>query len=125
MIRVFVALSISAGLALLTPAVARAQDAEVGQGLFKRDCGVCHSPLAGKNGVGPSLSGIVGRPAGTVAGFRYTEANKNSGLTWDVATLDRYLVAPRTVVPGTTMTYVGQKDDGKRRDLIAYLETLH
>ena len=127
MIRYIATLSISAALAgaLLQPAIARAQDAEAGHATFKRDCGVCHSIVAGKNGVGPSLFGIVGREAGTGPGFHYSEANKKSGLTWDTATLDRYLVAPRTVIPGTIMTYMGQKDDGKRRDLIAYLATLH
>jgi cytochrome c len=123
--RSFLVFPIATGLALLSPSASRAQDAEAGQVLFKKDCGICHSPTAGKNGVGPSLSGIAGRAAGAVAGFRYTDANKNSGLTWDAATLDRYLAAPRTVIPGTTMTYSGQKDDGKRRDLIAYLATLH
>ena len=116
---------ISMAAALASSNTARAQNVEAGQVLFKRDCGVCHSPLAAKNGIGPSLFGIAGRLAGTVPNFRYTDANKNSGLTWDPATLDRYLAAPRTVVQGTTMTYAGQKDGHKRLDLIAYLATLH
>jgi cytochrome c2 len=59
-----------------------------------------------------------------VADFHYTEANRSSGLTWDVATLDSYLQAPRQMVPGTTMTYSGLKNDAQRADLIAYLSTL-
>ncbi len=125
MTRYIVTLSFAAALAMLQPAVSHAENAEAGQAIFKKDCGVCHGTVQGKIGVGPSLFGIVGRLAGTVAGFRYSEANKNSGLTWDAATLDRYLVSPRTVVVGTTMTYAGQKDAEKRGDLIAYLATLH
>jgi cytochrome c len=75
--------------------------------------------------VGPSLFDIVGRQAGQVPGFHYSPANKESGLTWDAATLDRYLTSPQTVVPKTTMAYVGLKDATKRADLIAYLSTLH
>ncbi len=75
--------------------------------------------------VGPSLFGIVGRPAGQVPGFHYSAANKSSALTWDAATLDRYLTSPRDVVPHTIMTYGGLKDAQKRANLIAYLSTLH
>ena len=93
--------------------------------MFKHDCSICHDIAAGKNRIGPSLSGIVGRPAGTAPNFHYSNANKGSGLTWDAATLDRYLANPRGVVPGTTMSYGGVKDDQQRHDLIAYLGTLH
>lgn len=75
--------------------------------------------------VGPSLFGIVGRQAGQIPGFHYSPANKDSGLTWDVATLDRYLTSPKDVVPKTIMPYAGLKDDTKRADLVAYLGTLH
>ena len=68
---------------------------------------------------------VVGRHSGFVPGFRYSAANKNSGLVWDVNTLDRYLTGPRQVVPGTLMTYPGLKDEHQRADLIAYLTTLH
>ena len=104
---------------------ARAQDAGAGQAVFKSQCSICHAVQVGKNQTGPSLSGIVGRPAGQVAGFHYSSANKNSGLTWDAATLDRYLISPREVVPHTIMGYSGLKDAQKRADLIAYLATLH
>jgi cytochrome c len=106
----------------LSPAAA--QDAAAGEKVFKTQCGVCHSAVPDKKGIGPNLFGIVGRPAGAVPGFHYTEANKNSGLTWDVATLDRYVRAPREVVPGTAMPYPGLKNDTQRADLISYLSTL-
>jgi cytochrome c len=107
------------------PMSVRAADPVAGEAVFKTQCGICHSPLAGKNMVGPSLFGIVGRKSGTVEGFHYSAANKSAGLTWNADTLDKYLKAPREVMPGTTMTYAGLKDDSKRTDVIAYLETLH
>ena len=75
--------------------------------------------------VGPSLFGVVGRKSGSVEGFHYSEANKSADLTWTPEVLDRYLAAPKDVVPGTIMPYPGLKDDAKRADVIAYLETLH
>lgn len=101
-----------------------AQDAAAGEKVFKIQCMACHSNVAGKKGAGPSLFGVFDRPAGSVADFHYTAANKDSGLTWDAVTLDRYLQAPRTVVPGTAMTYAGLKNDTQRADLIAYLATI-
>lgn len=103
---------------------AQAEDAEAGSKVFKIQCSACHAAVAGKKSIGPSLFGVVERAAGTVPDFRYTDANKNSGLTWDAATLDRYLQAPRQVVPGTAMAYAGLKNDTQRADLIAYLTTL-
>jgi len=103
--------------------MARAQDAAAGEAVFKTQCGVCHSVLTGKNMVGPSLFGVVGRPAGQIPGFHYSAANKDSGLTWDEATLDRYLTNPKDVVPKTIMPYAGLKDADKRANLIAYLAT--
>jgi cytochrome c len=105
-------------------APARAQDATAGQAVFKSQCTICHSATAGKNMTGPSLFDIAGRKAGQVAGFHYSEANKNSGLTWDAATLDKYLTSPKDVVPHTIMAYPGLKDAQKRANLIAYLATL-
>jgi len=109
---------------LVTGVPAHAQDAEAGAKLFKSQCAVCHSPVQGKNGIGPSLFGVVGRTSGEVEKFRYSAANKKAHMTWDAAALDKYLTSPRTVVPGTIMTYAGLKDDTKRADLIAYLATL-
>lgn len=103
---------------------ARAADPAAGKSVFNSYCSICHSPQSGKNMVGPSLFGVVGRQTGAVPGYHYSPANQNAHLTWDEATLDKYLKDPRSVVPGTTMTYGGLKDDTKRADLIAYLATL-
>jgi cytochrome c len=111
-------------LAILAAAPAFAADAANGEKQFKMKCGLCHTVEPGKNKIGPSLAGIVGRPSGSIEGFKYSPANKAAGLTWDVATLDKYLVDPKAMVKGTTMTFPGVKNDGERADIIAYLETL-
>lgn len=116
------ALAVIGGLGLA--GTASAQDAAAGQKQFRLHCAVCHSVVAGKKMIGPSLFGVVGRKAGSEEGYNYSAANKGSGLTWDDATLDRYLKAPAQVVPGTKMTYSGLKDDAARAALIAYLGTL-
>jgi cytochrome c len=103
---------------------AKAADPAAGKAVYTSVCSICHSVQQGKNLIGPSLFGIVGRKTGTVPGFHYSTANQNANLTWDQATLDKYLQSPRTVIPGTIMTYAGLKDDTKRGDLIAYLATL-
>ena len=103
---------------------AHAQDAAAGERIFKSQCNICHSPRPGRNIIGPSLAGVVGRHSGMIGNFQYSSANRASGLVWDPATLDRYLAAPGDVVPGTLMTYPGLKDTHQRGDLIAYLATL-
>jgi cytochrome c len=107
------------------PAPSYAQEVAAGEGVFKSQCGICHSPQKARNLTGPSLFDVVGRPAGQITGFHYSAANKGSGLTWDAATLERYLTNPRATIPGTTMAYPGLKDDAKRASLIAYLTSLH
>lgn len=113
------------GFAWWSVGPADAQNAAAGAAVFKSQCSICHTVQSGRNLVGPSLFGVVGRHAGTVPGFHYSAANRDSGLTWDAATLDRYLTSPATVVPHTIMTYAGLKDAQKRADLIAYLSTVH
>ena len=103
------------------PAAASAQDAKKGEIIF-RQCMACHALEAGKNKIGPSLHAIVGRQAGTIEGFAYSDAMKNSGLTWDESNLTQYLLAPKSLVPGTKMAFAGIKDEVKRGDLIAYLK---
>lgn len=95
-----------------------------GQALYKAQCAMCHSTVAGKKGVGPSLAGIANKKAGSLPGFAYSPTMKSSKLKWDKATLNRYLADPRKTVPGTKMVYAGQKDAGKRAALISYLMTL-
>ena len=111
-------------IALIARTPARAQDASAGQRVFRSQCSICHSAQPGRNLVGPSLFGVVGRHSGRIPGFRYSAANLNSGLTWDPATLNRYLASPQQVVPGTLMTFPGLRDPEKRADIIAYLATL-
>jgi cytochrome c2 len=87
-------------------------------------CKACHSVEPGENGIGPTLAGIWNDKAGVVPGFEFSDAMKNSGLTWNQATLDRYLTDPRGVVPGTKMAFGGVKDAAKRQEIINYLKTL-
>ncbi|HET6806946.1 MAG TPA: cytochrome c family protein [Frateuria sp.] len=110
---------------VLIASPARAQDADRGARVFRSQCSICHSVRPGRNVVGPSLFGVIGRHSGRVPGFHYSQANLASGLTWDPTTLDRYLTAPRQVVPGTRMTYPGLKDARERADLIAFLAHMH
>jgi cytochrome c len=104
---------------------ALATDPAAGAKIFKTQCGICHTVVAGENRIGPTLFGVVGRPAGSVPGFNYTADHKKLGITWDAATLDKYLTDPRAMVPDTSMVYAGLKDNAERADLVAYLETLH
>jgi len=85
-------------------------------------CKACHSVEPGKNGIGPSLAGIYGDKAATVPGYDFSDAMKSSGLTWNQATLDRYLTDPRGVVPGTKMAFGGVADAAKRQAIIDYLK---
>ncbi len=78
---------------------------------------------AGVNRIGPSLHGIIGRTAGTVTGFTYSTANKNSGITWSPEKLFQYLEKPQRIVPGTKMAFAGLSKAQDRADVIAYLET--
>ena len=118
--------AVIAGLLLAGSATAApAADPAAGQKIFKAQCGICHSVAAGQNRIGPTLFGVVGRPAGSVPGFNYTADHKKLGITWDAATLDKYLTNPRAMVPDTSMVYAGLKDDGERANLVAYLGTLH
>jgi cytochrome c len=77
---------------------AHAQDAAAGARVFRSQCSICHSPQPGRNIIGPSLFGVVGRHSGTIPDFHYSAANRASGLVWNPPTLDRYLTAPREVV---------------------------
>lgn len=98
-------------------------DAASGKTVFLQ-CQTCHAVEAGVNKIGPSLAGIVGRAAGTVAGYTYTPANRDSGITWSQEKLFQYLENPQRVVPGTKMAFAGIPDEQKRADVIAYLNTL-
>lgn len=103
-------------------------DATRGKAFFQVNCAVCHSPELGPDNLvimkqGPSLVGVVGRPAGSLPYFNYTKALRQSGFTWNAATLYRFLSNPMEVVPGTTMP-IPVADPRNRADVIAYLSTL-
>ena len=97
-------------------------NAGAGEKVFVQ-CKACHVVDPGVNRVGPSLHGVVGRKAGSIEGFRYSPANKNSGITWTEDELYTYLEHPQKTVPGTYMTFPGLKDAQQRADVIAYLKT--
>lgn len=96
-------------------------DPAKGQRIFAQ-CQTCHSIAAGENRIGPSLNGIIGRPAGSVEGFAYSAANKGSGLTWTEQQLWTYLENPQRTIRGTIMAFAGIKDPQQRADVIAYLK---
>lgn len=90
-----------------------------------RLCAACHSLRPGEHLTGPSLAHIWKRKAGSVEGFRrYSDAIRQSGVTWDQATLDGWLSDPAAFIPGTTMTFPGVKQSQPRQDLIAYLKAV-
>jgi cytochrome c2 len=119
------ALPLLLALAQTISAPVQAQSAESGKAVFRQTCGICHDVAPDRNRTGPSLFGVIGRKTGSVPGFHYSDANRNSHLSWDPTTLDRYLEDPRGVIPGTFMSFPGLKDAQKRHDVIEYLETLH
>jgi cytochrome c len=113
-----------AGACLAGASAQAAGDADAGKTLFNKKCALCHSVVQGQNKIGPSLYGVVGRKAGTLDGYNYSEAMKNANRTWDDATLSDYLTAPRQKIPGVKMIFAGLPDDTDRANVIAYLDTL-
>jgi cytochrome c len=109
-------------LAGTASAPARAQDAGAGAMAFMQ-CADCHSPGT-NDGVGPGLKGVVGRRAGSVAGFKYSDAMAKSTIVWDETALGNFLADPKKALPGTAMDWPGETDPKARADLIAYLKTL-
>jgi cytochrome c len=111
--------------AMLTAFVAMpaaAQDAAAGEKVFA-PCKICHQiGEKARNSVGPELNGVIGRKAGSVPGYAYSPANRDSGLTWDEATFTAYIQDPQAKVPGTKMVFPGVKDPQQIKDLIAYLK---
>ena len=115
----------------LTPAVVYADDLNArvaaanetrGQLLFLQ-CKACHDVTpALPHKVGPNLNGVIGRKAGTVSGFQFSESMRNSGLTWDLATLDAFLRQPGALVPGSGMAFAGVASDADRASLLRYLQ---
>lgn len=108
--------------ALVVVDTAQAQDVAAGENSFKK-CTVCHSVGEGAtHKIGPELNGLDGRKAGTAENFIYSDANKNSGITWNEANFKDYIKDPSAKVPGTKMIFAGIKNDKEADDLWAYLK---
>ena len=118
---------ISVALALLAGSTIAAQavgDPKAGAEVFKR-CQVCHTDdKGGGDGLGPNLSGVVGRKAAARPGFAYSAPLKKSGLIWNEANLTKWVAGPARVVPGTKMTFAGLSSKKQQADVVAYLATL-
>jgi cytochrome c len=121
--RQFVGLAAAALLAAHGSAAFAAGDAVKGKAVFAR-CAICHA-VNNQNRIGPHLNGVIGRKAGSVAGFNYSPAMKAHGAktTWNPQTLDVYLTAPQKVVKGTKMAFAGLANPADRANVIAYLAT--
>ena len=119
--RFFATLAFSALAAIATAPLAVAQDA-AGERLFRTRCASCHSLEAGQNRIGPSLSGVIGRRAGSVEGARYSQALRDLAITWDAAQLESFLANPRGMVKGTTMT-IAVPNANDRAAITAYLQS--
>ncbi len=99
-----------------------AQDVTAGETIFKQKCRTCHQIGEGaKNFVGPELNGLIGRKTGSVADYSYSDANKDSDLTWDEATFKDYITNPRAKIPGTKMVFAGLPKESDRNNIFAYL----
>jgi cytochrome c len=119
------AFSTLALLASFAPAFAAQEESDDGQVAYNNACRTCHSFKEGDNRLGPTLHGVVGRKAGTVEGFAFSPAMKDSGITWDEATLDKFITSPNQVVSGNKMQpFGGVADAGDRKKIVDYLKTL-
>jgi cytochrome c len=106
---------------LMAASGALAQDATAGKSSFNK-CMACHAIGAGaKNKVGPELNGIDGRKSGTAEGYSYSDANKNSGITWNKDQFLEYIKEPKAKIPGTKMVFAGIKNEKEANDLWAFL----
>jgi cytochrome c len=101
-----------------------AGDPKRGAGEYAQDCAVCHSAMAGKNKTGPSLFAVVGRKAGSITDFVYSEAMKQRAIEWTPENLNAFIKNPKQLVPGNRMPFGGMSEDKERDDIIAYLSSL-
>jgi cytochrome c len=115
------AIVLAAVLVSASAGAAFAQDVAAGEQSFRK-CLPCHAVGEdAKNKVGPVLNGLEGRKSGTIEGYSYSEANKNSGITWNEAVFKEYIQDPRAKIPGTKMIFPGIKNEKEKGDLWAYL----
>lgn len=111
-------------IALAVPGMALAQgDPVKGKTVFAR-CATCHQTAPGRNGLGPTVAGVVGRKAAAVPGYKYSAAMQRSGIVWSPTALNAYLLKPAAKVPGTKMAFAGLTKPEDRANVIAYLATL-
>lgn len=102
--------------------VEAAGDPSAGEKIFLR-CRACHQlGETARNAVGPKLNGLFGRPAGSIEGYSYSPANKNSGITWDEPTFRDYIKAPQLKIPSTKMVFPGLKSEQEIDDVVAFLK---
>ena len=110
-----------AGACLAVPGIAAAQDLAAGEASFHK-CQACHAVGVGaKNKLGPELNGLVGRKAGTAAGYQYSPAVKNAGFAWDQTSFAAYISNPRGKIPGNKMVFAGVKNETEIANLWTYL----
>ena len=115
-------LAVAGAVMVASASGALAQDLAAGENSFKK-CLPCHSVGAdAKNKVGPVLNGLEGRKSGTIEGYSYTDANKNSGITWGQDVFREYIKDPRAKIPGTKMVFAGIKSENEIKSLWAYLK---
>jgi cytochrome c len=115
----FVAVGCGVALATASPAL-RAADVDKGKAVFEQ-CAACHSLDGSGDYDGPTLEDVIGRKAGSLEDYRYSNAMKRSDVVWDAATLDRYITDPQAFIPGNRMAFAGVADQAQRDDLIAFL----
>jgi len=97
---------------------------EAGKEAFNNNCRTCHSWKQGDNRLGPSLHGVVGRKAGSAEGFAYSQSVKNSGITWDEGSLDKFITNPNGLIPNNNMKpFAGIADAGTRKQIIDFLKS--
>ena len=117
--------AVAAFVAVLFPIETMAADNEL-EIVFNGHCRECHTFIEGQNRLGPSLFGVVGRKAGSVPGFAYSMSLKGSGVTWDEATLDKWITNSQAVIPGNDMSppFPGVEDFAIRKKIIAFLKSI-
>jgi cytochrome c len=122
--KIWTIIAVIAAIGIGTSAASAQDKAKQGEAVFKRTCGACHTVEIGKNRIGPSLAGVVGRKAGSAEGFKYSDPMAKSGVTWTEENLNKYIADPKGFIPGNKMVFTGIKKEDERHAVIDYLETV-